>query len=574
VKLTVERLPESQVRLDITADEAEFAEAVEKAARKVSRDIALPGFRKGKVPRHMIERMYGREIFLEEAGRLIMDDLYRKALEQEELTPVGSPDVQVTQMDPVAFTVEVPVYPTVDPGEYTAVRAQPQDAAIAESDVDEVLERLRKASSPWVDPAEERKAQEGDQVTLDLSMTDESGEPFQDPIEDAQFIIGESNLFDELRDAVLTLKPGESTETTITFGEDDEAAAEKLRGKTLNYTVTLKNIKERDLLEVDDDFAKTYAGEESKDELIAAIRKDLHQAKTSEARTSVLNGIIDQVAEAATVEIPAVMVDDAVTEEVARVRQRLQMQRQSLEAYLRAQGQTEEEFREEIRPDVVKRLRNSLVLQEIAKRENIAVSDDEVESEIETIVSGAPNPDQMRQVYSGDRYMRSVLRNEMYDERLSNFLIDTATEGRGATLNGYVPGAEETTPGAEAAEEKPKAKKSSKKKETAEEPGGAKADSPRGSVEGTGESACPEGYPIKGNASSMIYHLPGQSSYENTIPEICFATEEDAEAAGYRASKARGAAAAAGQAVADSAPGAPEGEAETESLSGGEIVGE
>ncbi|HET7056013.1 MAG TPA: hypothetical protein VFI12_06095, partial [Thermomicrobiales bacterium] len=235
---------------------------------------------------------------------------------------------------------------------------------------------------------------------------------------------------------------------------------------------------------------------------------------------------------------------------------------------------TEEEFREEIRPDVVKRLRNSLVLQEIAKRENIAVSDDEVESEIETIVSGAPNPDQMRQVYSGDRYMRSVLRNEMYDERLSNFLIDTATEGRGATLNGYVPGAEETTPGAEAAEEKPKAKKSSKKKETAEEPGGAKADSPRGSVEGSGESACPEGYPIKGNASSMIYHLPGQSSYENTIPEICFATEEDAEAAGYRASKARGAAAAAGQAVADSAPGAPEGEAETESLSGGEIVGE
>ena len=95
----------------IAADEAEFAEAVEKAARKVSRDIVLPGYRKGKVPRHMIERMYGREVFLEEAGRLIMDDLYRKALEQEDLTPVGSPDVQITQMDPVAFTVEVPIYP-------------------------------------------------------------------------------------------------------------------------------------------------------------------------------------------------------------------------------------------------------------------------------------------------------------------------------------------------------------------------------------------------------------------------------------------------------------------------------
>src|SRR6476469_314952 len=192
VKLTVERLPESQVRLDIAADEAEFAEAVEKPARKVSRDIVLPGFRKGKVPRHMIERMYGREVFLEEAGRLIMDDLYRKALEQEDLTPVGSPDVQITQMDPVAFTVEVPIYPSVEPGDYTAVRAEPEDAAIREDDVDEVLQRLRKASSPWIDPSEERKAQEGDQVTLDLSMTDENGEQFQEPIENAQFIIGES----------------------------------------------------------------------------------------------------------------------------------------------------------------------------------------------------------------------------------------------------------------------------------------------------------------------------------------------------------------------------------------------
>jgi len=570
VKLTVERLPESQVRLDIAADEAEFAEAVEKAARKVSRDIVLPGFRKGKVPRHMIERMYGREVFLEEAGRLIMDDLYRKALEQEDLTPVGSPDVQITQMDPVAFTVEVPIYPSVEPGDYTAVRAEPEDAAITEDDVDEVLQRLRKASSPWIDPSEERKAQEGDQVTLDLSMTDENGEQFQEPIEDAQFIIGESNLFDELRDVVLTLKPGETAETKISFAEDDEAAAEKLRGKTLNYTVTLKGIKERELLDLDDDFAKTYAGEDTLEDLTAAIRKDLHQAKTTEKRTEVLNGIIDSVAEGANVEIPAVMVDDAVTEEIGRVRQRLQMQRGSLEAYLRAQGQTEEEFREEIRPDVAKRLRNSLVLREIADREGIAISDDEIDTEIENIVSGAPNPDQMRQVYSADRYMRSVLRNEMYDERLSNFLIDTATEGRGATLNGYVPGSE-TTP-AEGAEEKPAAKgskKSAARKKDAEKPA-AKAEAttateettlPAGSVAGSGESECAEGYPIKGNASSMIYHLPGQSSYDNTIPEICFATEEDAAAAGYRASKARGATAAAGEEA-------------VEAMAEGEVVGE
>jgi trigger factor len=423
------------------------------------------------------------------------------------------------------------------------VRVEPQDASIEESDVDEVLERLRKASSPWVDPAEERTPVEGDQVSLDLSIT-ESGEQFQEPIEDAQFIIGESQLFDELKDAVLKLKPGETGEAVISFAEDDEAAAEKLRGKTLTYAVTLKGIKERDLLEVDDEFAKTYAGEDSAEALIAAIRKDLHQAKTNEVRTTVLNQIIDTVAEGATVEIPGVMIDDAVTEEVGRVRQRLQMQRTSLESYLRANKQTEEEFREELRPDVAKRLRNSLVLREIAERDKIAVADEEVEAEIEQIVSGAANPEQMQQVYSADRYMRSVLRNEMYDERLSNHLIEIATEGRGAVLNGYVPTAETESAAMGIASTKSTGKggkRASKKSVASEHAETAETvDLPSGAIEGTGEAECPEGYPIKGNASSNIYHLPGQSSYDKTIPEICFASEDDATTAGYRASKSPG----------------------------------
>ncbi len=359
MKLTVERLPESQVRLDIAAEESEFAEAVEKAAKKVARDVAIPGFRKGKVPRHMIERMYGREVFLEEAGRLIMDDLYRQAIEQEDLTPVGNPNVEITEMDPIAFTVVVPVYPTVDPGDWQSVRVESKDAAITEDDVDEVLQRLRKSSSPWVDPAEPRVAQDGDQVTLDLAIF-EGDEQFQDPIEDAQFIIGESALFEELKAAVLKLKPGESGEALLSFAEDDQDATEKLRGKSLRYEVTLKEIKERDLLEVDDEFAKTYAGEESAEALMAEIRKDLHRGKTQEARTSVLNEIIDTIAEAATIEIPSIMIDDAVGEELNRTRQRLQMQRTSLEAYLRSTGQTEDEYKVELRPEVARRLRNSL----------------------------------------------------------------------------------------------------------------------------------------------------------------------------------------------------------------------
>jgi trigger factor len=429
-------LPESRVRLDIVADEAEFAQAVERAARKVSREVQLPGFRKGKVPRSMIERMFGREVFLEEAHKIIMDELYRQALTQEELVPVGQPEVEITEPDPIAFSVTVPVYPTADPGDYLSVRVEPEDAAVEEGAVEEVLERLQRASSPWVDPAEPRTPREGDQVTLDI-VTAENDAPFQDPVEDAVFVLGESQLFDELRALVETLEVGQQGTTVVTFAEDDEEVSPQVRGKTLTYTVTLKGLKERELLELDDDFAKTYAGEESLAALRTAIARDLHQGRTTELRNEVVSRIIDQIAEGATVEIPAEMVDEALTEEIARVRQRLTMQRTSLEAYLRANDQTEEELMEELRPSVAKRLRNSLILREIADREGIAVSDEEIEAEINTVTSAAPNAEQLRQLYSGDRYMRSVIRNELYDEQLTNRLIAIATEGRGAVINGY-----------------------------------------------------------------------------------------------------------------------------------------
>jgi trigger factor len=132
------------------------------------------------------------------------------------------------------------------------------------------------------------------------------------------------------------------------------------------------------------------------------------------------------------------MIDDAVTEEIGRMRQRLQYQRTTLEAYLRSTGQTEDELREELRPAVAKRLRNSLILRQVAEREGIEVSDEDLEREVEEITAGAPNAEQLRVVYSGDRYMRTVLRNDLFDKRLTDRLIEIATEGRGAVINGFV----------------------------------------------------------------------------------------------------------------------------------------
>jgi trigger factor len=439
VKVTTERLPESLVRLEIAAEPEESAQAVERAYRQFSREVVLPGFRKGKVPRHMLERLVGREAWVEEANKKLIDDLYRKALQQEELVPVGDPELELVAAEPLEFKVTVPVYPTADPGDYASVRVDPVDASIDETKIDEVVEELRLNQSPWVDPAEPRTPKDGDQITVDIHIR-EGDEDFQPPVEGAIFTLGESNLIDELRTVIDGLKVDESGTTEIAFPDEGEGApTDRRRGKTLSYTVTLKELKERDLLPLDDDFAKTYANADSLDALHARIRSNLHAERTGEARTEAINQIIDTIAEGATVEVPQAMVDDAVTEEVTRLRQRLAYSGVPLDAYLRRAQQTEEELRDELRPNVAKRLRNSLILRQIAEREGIDVADTEIEAEIENQIADLPARDEAREVYRTSDFLRANVRNEIYDRHLTDRLVEIATDGRGAVVNGWTP---------------------------------------------------------------------------------------------------------------------------------------
>jgi trigger factor len=436
VKVTIERIPESQVRLDIAADPDEQNQAIEKAYRKVAREVVIPGFRKGKAPRSMVERYFGREMVVDEANRTLMDDLYRQAIEQEDLVPVGEPSLDSIEPDPLQFVVTVPVYPTVDPGDYLNVRVEAEDASIAESDVDEVLEGLRKQQSPWVDPAEPRKAQMGDQITVDISIA-ENGEEFQTPTEGANFELGETTFLAELVDLVQTLQPGESGSVDITFDEDRLDAGDPRNGKTLTYTLNLTGLKEHDLLPLDDDFAVTYASAESLDEVKERIRTNLHIEKTRETRTKVVNDIVEKIVEGATFELPAPMIDEQIDRQVQRAQRELQMQGIPWDAFLRQIGQTEAEWRENIRESAVESLASSVVLREIAEKEGVEVSEEDLIAEIEQMVASSPEPG-ARQAYLGNEYLRNVIRNDLYDQKLTNRLIEIATEGGDVVVNGYV----------------------------------------------------------------------------------------------------------------------------------------
>ena len=454
----MERLPESRVQLEIAAEEDETAQAMQRAVRRVANQVTIPGFRKGKAPRVMIERAYGPDVFREEATEILMTDLYRQALEQEDLAPVGDPEVDVQSTDPLVFTVVVPVYPEVDPGPYRDVRVEPVDATIDDAAVDELVEALRTSHSPWVDPAGEglqvgagleltpksRYPREGDQVTLDYTVQEE-GETVEEPVVDAVFVLGESGMLEPIEDAIKGLRVGESTGFSVPFDADDETIDESVRGKTLNYTVTLKGLKERDLLPLDDDFAKTVGEVDTLEELRSDIRDELHRTRTVHARGEVLNQSIARMVEGATIEIPEPMIDRAVESDLQRLRGRLAQQGIPLEAYLRATEQAEDDLRAEMRPESRERLRNSLLLRAIAEKESIEVSDEELDAAIERMTLAAQQTERPQQAeeFARSEYVRDMLQSEYFDRRLTDRLIEIATEGRGAVVNGWEPPAAE-----------------------------------------------------------------------------------------------------------------------------------
>ena len=430
MKVTVERMPQSSVTLDIVAESDEFDRALDKAYRKISRQVRIPGFRPGKAPRPIVEQRLGRQVIVEEAQREIMDGLYRQALEQESLIPVSEPNVDVYQDEPVGFRVEVQIYPTVDLHEYKEVRVESQEVNITDEDVDEVIQNIQKQNSVWKEPEVTRHPGQGDQVIIDLQAY-EGEEPFQDPVVDAEFEIGAGRLFPQIEEAVKNLNVGEQAEFDITFADEDDAANPDLRGKTLHYDLTLKDLKEREMPEIDDDLAKTAGEYETLDDLRVAVRKDLLRSRAVQARTDVVNDAIQSVADQAIVDIPSAMVVRQIDDDITRMQQELTRDNMSLDEFLRFGGKTLEEYREELRPDAERRLRNSLVLEAFAKAENVEVGEDELLEEIDRLVGPSDNAEQMRELYTNPYFSR-MIKDELANRRVADRLLEIVTDGVGA----------------------------------------------------------------------------------------------------------------------------------------------
>ena len=369
------------VKLVIEASAEEFEAGLNAAYNKNKNKISVPGFRKGKAPRKMIEQLYGSQIFFEDAANEIIPDAYADAAKESGLDIVSQPKVSIEQLEagkPFIFAAEVAVRPEVELGEYKGVEVT--DAEVTDADVEEELKKVQDQNSRTVS-VEDRAVKDGDMTVIDFEGFID-GEAFEGGKgENYPLTIGSHSFIDTFEEQMIGMNIGEEKELNVTFPEDYHA--ENLKGKPATFKVTVKEIKEKQLPELDDDFAQDVSDFDTLAEYKDDLKKKIAERKESEAKAKKESEAIEKVVEAAKMDIPQAMIDTQVNRMLEDFAMRLQQQGLSVEQYFQYTGMTADKIMEEMKPEAVKRIKNSLVLEAVAKAENIEVSEEEFEAELQ-----------------------------------------------------------------------------------------------------------------------------------------------------------------------------------------------
>jgi trigger factor len=369
--------------LTIEVEAAKVNEGLDAAFKKVVKQVNVPGFRKGKMPRGMFEKRFGVESLYQDALDFILPEAYANAVEEAGIEPVDRPEIDVEQMEKgkeLIFTAKVTVKPEVKLGEYKGLEVEKVETEVTAEDVDAELNTMQERQAELA-IKEEGKAEEGDTVTIDFEGFVD-GEAFEGgQAENYSLELGSGSFIPGFEEQLVGLEAGAETEVEVNFPEEYHAA--ELAGKAATFKVKIHEIKAKELPELDDEFAKDVDEEvETLAELKEKIQTRLQESKKTEAETAVRESLVEQASENAEVEIPEVMVNSEVDRMMQEFGQRLQMQGMNLELYFQFSGQTEEDLRNQMTEDAKKRVRTNLTLEAIAAAENLEVSDEEAETEV------------------------------------------------------------------------------------------------------------------------------------------------------------------------------------------------
>lgn len=428
MKVTVERTPESEAKLQVELDWPEIEAASDKAYKRLAQRYNVPGFRRGHAPRTMLERMLGREAIYQEGLDDLIDSAYRKAISDNNLTPITQPHVDTEQPfeigQPFVATVHVPVLTPATLGDYKAIRVDLPSLEITEEQVEETVERLRQQQADWM-PVE-RPAQVGDQVTVDLKLT--SGERDISNLHDNEFTLSEerAGIFSGMDAHIIGMQEGESKSFTTTIPED--YGNPDLAGKEASYEVTVKAVKVRELPELNDEFALSVGEYANMDAVRAAIREQLRTQRERDANRELSDSAVKALTESTTYNIHPLLVQDEVETMMRETRRMLEDSRLTLEQFLEATNKSEEDYRKESEPEATERVKRDLGLAALAEAEQVSVSDAEAGQWYEmmtTITTG--RRERWRDLTASQK--RSVIARMRRDKALDR-MVAIATEGK------------------------------------------------------------------------------------------------------------------------------------------------
>lgn len=387
MSVQVEKLEKSMAKLTITVEAAKFDVAVDSAYQKNKGKIALPGFRKGKAPRAMIEKMYGTGVFYEDAANELIPEAYETAAKESELEIVAQPEIEVTQMEKgtdFIFTATVAIKPEVTLGDYKGIEVEKKEAEVSEEEITAEIDKAREANSRLI-TIEDRATEDGDTVIIDFDGYVD-GKQFEGGYaEDYTLVLGSHSFIDNFEDQLVGKNLGEDVEVNVTFPE--EYHVDELKGKPALFKVKIKEIQKKELPELDDDFAQDVSDFDTLDEYKADVEKKILENKENQIKREQEDQIIEKIIENAQMEIPQQMIAAQTRQMTQEFAQRLQSQGLSLEQYMQFTGLTPQKMMEDLEPQALKRIQSRLVLEAVVAAENIEASDEEIDKELENMAS-------------------------------------------------------------------------------------------------------------------------------------------------------------------------------------------
>ncbi len=427
MSVQVEKLEKNMAKLTIEVAPEELEKAIEGAYQKNKSKISVPGFRKGKVPRQMIERMYGKEVFYEDAVNALIPEAYEKAVDECEEEIVSSPKIEVAQVEagkPFIFTAEVALKPEVKLGKYKGVKVEKADTEVTDEEVDKEIDKERESNARNIDVTD-RAVKDGDIVTLDFEgfvdgTAFEGGKGENYPL-----TIGSGTFIPGFEEQLVGAEIGKETEVNVTFPEDYQA--EDLKEKAAVFKCTVKEIKEKELPALDDEFASEVSEFETLAEYKADIRGRLEERKAKAAREAKEAAVIEEIIKDSDMEIPEAMIETQQRQMIDEFAQRIQMQGLTLEQYFQFTGASYDQMIEQVKPQAEKRIQSRLVLEAVAAAEKIEATEEDYEEELKSMAEAYQmEVDKVKELLPEKSVQQ--IKEDIAVKKAAEFVVDNAKE--------------------------------------------------------------------------------------------------------------------------------------------------